>query len=102
MLDAGEHAPGSLRGVVREVAYLGPVTRYAVEDERGETVVVLRQNLDTSAARALHEQGREVRLVWRAEDESLLEAEDGPAPGAGLQGGRPARGAGLRTQQEDA
>jgi putative spermidine/putrescine transport system ATP-binding protein len=68
---AGEPAP--LRGVVREVAYLGSVTRYVVEAEHGETLVVLQQNLDTSAARAMEERGRSVRLTWRAVDESVLD-----------------------------
>ena len=61
------------RGTVREVAYLGSVTRYAVELDRGQTLIVLRQNLDTSAAQALAQQGRRVRLAWRAEDASVLD-----------------------------
>jgi putative spermidine/putrescine transport system ATP-binding protein len=85
MLREGEDAPGSLRGVVREVSYLGPVTRYLVESQQGETIVVLRQNLDTSAERARQERGREVRLAWRAEDASVLEREDRPALHAGLE-----------------
>ena len=39
-------------GAVREVVYLGSVTRYVVELDDGETLVALRQNLDTSATRA--------------------------------------------------
>jgi len=53
--------------------YLGSVTRYVVESERGETIVVLRQNIDTSAEQALQERGRKVRLAWRAEDASVLD-----------------------------
>jgi putative spermidine/putrescine transport system ATP-binding protein len=64
--------PAPLRGVVREVAYLGSVTRYVIEAERGQTLVVLQQNLDTSAARALEERGRTVRMTWREADESVL------------------------------
>ncbi len=75
LLQDGEDAPHALKGVVREVSYLGPVTRYVVESERGETIVVLRQNIDTSAERALRERGREVRLAWRAEDASELGQE---------------------------
>jgi putative spermidine/putrescine transport system ATP-binding protein len=70
-LPAGTTAP--LRGVVREVAYLGSVTRYVVETEQGQTLVVLQQNLDTSAAQALQERGRTVQLAWREADESLLD-----------------------------
>ncbi len=74
LLADGEDAPGALAGVVREVAYLGSTTRYVVESDRGETIVVLRQNLETSAAQALAERGRSVRLAWRAQDESVLQA----------------------------
>jgi putative spermidine/putrescine transport system ATP-binding protein len=73
MLGAGEDAPGSLEGVVTDVAYLGSVTRYVVKSERGETIVVLRQNIDTSAEQALQERGRKVRLAWRADDASVLD-----------------------------
>ncbi len=75
LLSEGEDVPGSLAGVVREVAYLGSVTRYVVETDRGETIVVLRQNLDMSAEQALHERGRRVRLLWRPEDASVLGAK---------------------------
>jgi putative spermidine/putrescine transport system ATP-binding protein len=61
-------------GIVREVAYLGSVTRYVVELDRGETLVVVKQNLEMSAAQALEERGRRVRLAWRDEDVKLLEA----------------------------
>jgi putative spermidine/putrescine transport system ATP-binding protein len=73
MLGPGEDAPGSLEGVVTDVAYLGSVTRYVVKSERGETIVVLRQNIDTSAEQALQERGRKVRLAWRADDASVLD-----------------------------
>ncbi len=80
LLAPGEEAPGALAGVVREVSYLGSVTRYVVESKQGETIVVLRQNLDMSADRALQERGREVRIAWRAEDASALQTEQGPGP----------------------
>jgi putative spermidine/putrescine transport system ATP-binding protein len=72
----GAAVAGAVRevaGTVREVAYLGSVTRYQVRLDRGETLMVVRQNLDTSAAEALQERGRRVRLVWRARDESALD-----------------------------
>jgi putative spermidine/putrescine transport system ATP-binding protein len=75
LLDAGEENAGAVRGVVREVVYLGSVTRYVVETEHGETLVVLRQNLDTSAEKALAERGRAVRLAWRAEYASVLDTD---------------------------
>src|SRR5207253_8009662 len=72
ILRDGESDARALEGVVRDVGYLGSVTRYAVELDRGETVVVLRQNLDTSAADALAQRGRRVRLAWREQDEAIL------------------------------
>jgi putative spermidine/putrescine transport system ATP-binding protein len=76
LLEAGEDHPTAVRGVVREVVYLGSVTRYVVDTDRGETLVVMRQNLDTSAEKALKERGRAVRLAWRAEDASVLDTNE--------------------------
>jgi putative spermidine/putrescine transport system ATP-binding protein len=76
LLDEGETADGvSAAGIVREVSYLGPVTRYVVELDRGETLVVVRQNLDMTAAQALAERGRRVRLAWRENDASILDTK---------------------------
>jgi putative spermidine/putrescine transport system ATP-binding protein len=66
-------SPGELAGTVREVAYLGSVTRYDVELDGGEGIVALAQNLDTSAAQALQMRGRRVRLAYRTQDASLLD-----------------------------
>jgi putative spermidine/putrescine transport system ATP-binding protein len=76
MLADGESDAAAVKGVVREVAYLGSVTRYVVESDRGETLVVLRQNLDVSAAQALSERGRAVRLLWREQDASVLDSKN--------------------------
>jgi putative spermidine/putrescine transport system ATP-binding protein len=73
MLSEDEGDEGSAAGIVREVAYLGSVTRYMVELDSGETLVVVRQNLETSAAQALAQRGRRVRLVWRLEDAAELD-----------------------------
>ena len=54
-------------GVVREVVYVGMVTRYAVDLDAGGTLVVVQQNLETSSQQALEAQGRRVRLSWRPE-----------------------------------
>ncbi len=75
LLGSDEQDPQAQQGTVREVAYLGSVTRYMVETASGETVVVLRQNLDTSAERALGERGRQVRFVWRLEDAAKLDSK---------------------------
>jgi putative spermidine/putrescine transport system ATP-binding protein len=71
--DAPQGSPGVLEGTVREVAYLGSVTRYDVELDGGESIVALQQNLDSSAAQALAMRGRRVRLAYRTQDASLLD-----------------------------
>jgi putative spermidine/putrescine transport system ATP-binding protein len=54
-------------GTVREVVYVGMVTRYLVDLDSGGELVVVRQNLETSSQDALSEQGKRVRLSWRPE-----------------------------------
>ena len=54
-------------GRVAEVVYAGMVTRYHVELDRGGTLMVIRQNLETSSADALESKDRRVRLEWRPE-----------------------------------
>jgi putative spermidine/putrescine transport system ATP-binding protein len=61
-------------GTVREVIYLGAVTRYVVDLDDGATLSVLRQNLDTTAADALTQRGRRWRLTWRTDQMSALKA----------------------------
>jgi putative spermidine/putrescine transport system ATP-binding protein len=74
ILADGEQAADAVAGVVREVAYLGSVTRFVVELDEGPTLTVLRQNLDMSAAQARQERGRRVRLAWRPQDASALDS----------------------------
>jgi putative spermidine/putrescine transport system ATP-binding protein len=54
-------------GTIREVVYVGMVTRYVVDLDAGGQLVVVRQNLETSSQDALSEQGKRVRLSWRPE-----------------------------------
>jgi putative spermidine/putrescine transport system ATP-binding protein len=54
-------------GTIREVVYVGMVTRYVVDLDAGGEVVVVQQNLETSSQEALKEQGKRVRLSWRPE-----------------------------------
>ena len=68
----GENEDGE-PGTVREVVYVGAVTRYLVELDGGGTLTVLRQNLERSSAETLEEQGRRVRLVWRPENTFAIE-----------------------------
>jgi putative spermidine/putrescine transport system ATP-binding protein len=58
---------GGETGVVREVVYVGMVTRYIVDLDSGGALVVIRQNLETSSQQALEDRGRRVRLEWRPE-----------------------------------
>jgi putative spermidine/putrescine transport system ATP-binding protein len=78
LLETGEPVPAGMRsesGVVREVVYLGAVTRYEVELESGRTLTALRQNLDVTSSEALAERGRLVRLAWRAENMASIDAD---------------------------
>ena len=54
----------SALGTVRDVVYLGVVTRYIVTLEQGAELVVVQQNLTTSSMEALQAKGRRVALVW--------------------------------------
>ena len=62
-------------GAVREVVYVGMVTRYVVDLDSGGELVVVRQNLETSSREALAEQGKRVRLSWRPEHTYEIEKE---------------------------
>jgi putative spermidine/putrescine transport system ATP-binding protein len=69
ILHDGQHPEPSAHvesGVIREVVYLGAVTRYVVDLEAAGQLVVVRQNLD-SAEEALQARGRRVRLAWQPE-----------------------------------
>jgi putative spermidine/putrescine transport system ATP-binding protein len=68
---AGQGEPG----LVREVVYVGMVTRYVVVLDGGGELVVVRQNLETSSQEALAEQGKRVRLSWRPEHTYDIERE---------------------------
>ncbi len=61
--DGGAGEPG----VVREVVYVGMVTRYFVDLESGGELVVIRQNLETSSQQALEDRDKRVRLEWKPE-----------------------------------
>jgi putative spermidine/putrescine transport system ATP-binding protein len=62
-----ERATEGEPGTVREVVYVGMVTRFVVDLDAGGELVVVRQNLETTSQEALSEQGRRVRLSWRPE-----------------------------------
>jgi putative spermidine/putrescine transport system ATP-binding protein len=52
-------------GLIREVVYVGPVTRYLVDLDQGGQLVAIRQNLETSSQDALKQRGNRARLSWR-------------------------------------
>jgi putative spermidine/putrescine transport system ATP-binding protein len=54
-------------GYVREVAYIGAVTRFVVDLESGGEIQVVRQNLEMSSQEALEQRGRRVRVGWHGE-----------------------------------
>ena len=69
LLDEGQPAPGGFHveeGVVRDVVYVGMVTRFVVDLDAGGELVVARQNIDAPVD-AAGEQGRRVRLAWGPE-----------------------------------
>jgi putative spermidine/putrescine transport system ATP-binding protein len=51
-------------GIVRDVVYLGLFTRYLVEIEGGNDLVVIVQNLKTTSMDVLSAKGQKVRLHW--------------------------------------
>jgi len=71
--DPLENGVESETGTIRDVVYVGMVTRYVVELDRGGELMVVRQNLETSSQEALEERGRRVRLEWRPEHTYRIE-----------------------------
>ncbi len=69
LADDDQPAPGSVveEGRIREVVYVGMITRYIVDLERGGALSVIRQNLETTSADVVEARGRPVRLEWRPE-----------------------------------
>jgi putative spermidine/putrescine transport system ATP-binding protein len=64
-------------GRIRDVVYIGMVTRYVVELDSGGELVVVRQNLETSSQEALEARGRRVRLEWRPEHTYEIQSKEG-------------------------
>jgi putative spermidine/putrescine transport system ATP-binding protein len=72
-------------GRIRDVVYLGAVTRYVVRLDAGGELVALRQNLETSSAEALEQRGTRVRLTWLPEHTFEIDKESATP----RQGGQP-------------
>jgi putative spermidine/putrescine transport system ATP-binding protein len=63
-------------GVIRDVVYVGMVTRYIVDLHSGGELVVVRQNLETSSHEVLEAKGKRVRLDWRPEHTYEIDKEE--------------------------
>jgi putative spermidine/putrescine transport system ATP-binding protein len=59
-------------GIVRDVQYVGAVTRYHVTLDRGGELQALTQNREESSGEVLAMKGRRVRLAWRPEQEAVI------------------------------
>jgi putative spermidine/putrescine transport system ATP-binding protein len=59
-------------GVVRAAIYLGAVTRYVVDLERGGELVALQQNLEVSSSDVRAMEGKRVRLAWKPDVEFAI------------------------------
>jgi putative spermidine/putrescine transport system ATP-binding protein len=64
-------------GVVSDVQYVGPVTRYHVDLDQGGRLQVLEQNLEDDSSKVLESKARHVRVGWRPEQESDMESTEG-------------------------
>jgi len=71
--DAAGPGAHSETGRIRDVVYIGMVTRYAVDLDDGGELMVIRQNLETTSSEALEARGRRVRLAWRPEHTYAIE-----------------------------
>jgi putative spermidine/putrescine transport system ATP-binding protein len=77
LLEENERADGLHveAGTVRDVAYVGMVTRFLVALDAGGELQVVRQNLETSSQQAQELRGRRMRVAWR--DEQTFAIDEG-------------------------
>jgi putative spermidine/putrescine transport system ATP-binding protein len=75
LLDGDSPEPGAHveTGTIRDVVYVGMVTRYVVDLDVGGELMVVRQNLETSSQDVFEAQGKRVRLGWRPEQTYAIE-----------------------------
>ena len=64
---AAENGAYVEEGRIRDVVYVGMITRYAVELDAGGELTVVSQNLESTSSQVLERQGSRVRLSWRPE-----------------------------------
>jgi putative spermidine/putrescine transport system ATP-binding protein len=72
--DAAEPGAHTETGQIRDVVYVGMVTRYTVDLDEGGLLMVIRQNLETTSSDVLEARGRRVRLAWRPEHTYVIES----------------------------
>jgi putative spermidine/putrescine transport system ATP-binding protein len=69
LLEPGAAADGlhTENGRVVDVSYAGAVTRFTIKLESGESLQLVRQNVESASSGALPAQGNEVLVGWRPE-----------------------------------
>jgi putative spermidine/putrescine transport system ATP-binding protein len=60
-------------GRIRDVVYVGAITRYGVELDAGGELTVVSQNLESGSSEALERQGSRVRTSWLPEHAFAIE-----------------------------
>ncbi len=60
-------------GRIRDVVYVGAITRYHVELDAGGELTVVSQNLESGSSEVLERQGRRVRTSWLPEHAFAIE-----------------------------
>ncbi|HEY3436802.1 MAG TPA: ABC transporter ATP-binding protein [Actinotalea sp.] len=82
-LEAPDAVPGPGEGgglgTVREVVYVGSVTRFLIDLDAGATLVALQQNVQTSSMDVQGMRGSRVLLTWSRQHEFAV-AREGDAP----------------------
>jgi putative spermidine/putrescine transport system ATP-binding protein len=76
LLTGGEQPAAGMhveRGTIRDVVYIGMVTRYVVDLDDGGRLTVVHQNLETTSRDVSGAQGKPVALAWREEHTRALE-----------------------------
>ena len=69
-------------GEVRDVVYVGAVTRYHVRLDAGGELTAVSQNLESGSSEVLERKGSRVRLVWRPEHVFVIESQTGSNGGS--------------------
>ena len=63
-------------GMIRDVQYVGPITRYYVALDRGGELQVLAQNLEEGSSQVLEAKGRRTHVEWRPDQESIIDEKE--------------------------